>query len=1134
MGNWQLGKAMGYAKDKMGAVFEGCSHAWCYAWYSAHFFGDPAQTLRIGDYNNPVTFNGENPNDGESDVSIGTSSLSVTINDPDGDIFNWTIETSPDVGDSSGNNASNGSKTCSISGLSYSTAYTWYVNATDGDTWTRESYTFTTEAAPVNDPPVFSGASITNGSTGVALSTSSVSITINDPEGDTFNWTIQTSPNVGNSSDNNAGNGSKSCTISGLVAGTSYKWYVNATDGNSWTRSWYSFRTSYAPNISSPSPSDGSINVDTATSSISVLISDQDADTFNWTIQTSPNVGSSSGNNAVNGTKSCSISGLNYSTVYTWYVNVTDGDSWTNSTYNFTTRSKYVPNPPSSFVAAADGRFEIDLSWVKPSYAYKTLIEWKNTSSPWTRGSGTVLYNGTGQSVSHSDLSPSTTVYYQAWSWNETDRSWSTTNRSDDATTASNTLPSIGSPSPVNGSVDQETTLTWSVAISDSNGDVFNWTIECSNGQSSNANGASNGTKQLSINGLGYLTNYTVWVNVTDSYGWTRTWYTFTTREAVNYPPVFSSLSLTNGSVGVTLGLSSLSLVINDTEGDTIDWSIETSPDIGGNSGSGVNGTMSCDVSDLFAGITYKWYVNATDGNSWARSWYSFRTSYAPTVISPSPSNGSTGVSISTTSLSVTISDLDGETFNWTISTSPNIGNNSVNDAVNGMKSCTVSGLGYSTVYTWFVNVTDGDSWTNKSYSFTTEAYTPPSPPSGPSGPSSTNDPPVAEAGGPYTGFIGQSVSFDGSSSNDSDGVIVTYSWSFGDGTTGAGVQVSHSYSNAGVYTVTLTVTDNDGDSDSDTATVTVSVYQGSTNNSNQTNGYQTYNSSSNQTFYDVPGEVVDIIQSIVGNVSVIENISIGDTVCYLMDTDGDGSVDMLFNSVTNNVTMVYRIGSNTYLIDEDGDEQWDYVYDATYGSISPYVGEKQEEKTFILDLWIFVGSIGLAAVLVFVWYYKNRIQLFMLTHRFSKIRWRVLSSKPGIYHHSKPVHKTAHKRPPVGKNADVLVDELVKDVKLVESISKEEMDVLEEDIISQKVDDLLKRSLKTSGYSLKKMDDGYSRDLDVSFLVDHTKVSKFIDEVEFSDVARYAIVKRLKECDVDREIDDLIFSKRMRGFSGN
>ena len=82
--------------------------------------------------------------------------------------------------------------------------------------------------------------------------------------------------------------------------------------------------------------------------------------------------------------------------------------------------------------------------------------------------------------------------------------------------------------------------------------------------------------------------------------------------------------------------------------------------------------------------------------------------------------------------------------------------------------------------------------------------------------------PPVADANGPYTGCVGESINFDGSGSYDPDGTIVSYQWDFGDGDTGSGVTPSHTYDNCEVYTVTLTVTDNDGLTDTDDSTVEI------------------------------------------------------------------------------------------------------------------------------------------------------------------------------------------------------------------------------------------------------------------------------------------------------------------------
>ncbi len=84
------------------------------------------------------------------------------------------------------------------------------------------------------------------------------------------------------------------------------------------------------------------------------------------------------------------------------------------------------------------------------------------------------------------------------------------------------------------------------------------------------------------------------------------------------------------------------------------------------------------------------------------------------------------------------------------------------------------------------------------------------------------SQPPVAIISGPTGGLVGETLSFDGSGSSDSDGQIVSYAWNFGDGTTGNGISVTHSYSAAGSYQVVLTVTDDDGLTDEATHTVQI------------------------------------------------------------------------------------------------------------------------------------------------------------------------------------------------------------------------------------------------------------------------------------------------------------------------
>jgi PKD repeat protein len=84
----------------------------------------------------------------------------------------------------------------------------------------------------------------------------------------------------------------------------------------------------------------------------------------------------------------------------------------------------------------------------------------------------------------------------------------------------------------------------------------------------------------------------------------------------------------------------------------------------------------------------------------------------------------------------------------------------------------------------------------------------------GPGAVKPANHPPVANAGGPYTGSEGSVVLFNGSASSDPDGDPLTYDWDFGDGTPhGTGATPGHVYTDnrAGGYTVTLKVTDTGG-----------------------------------------------------------------------------------------------------------------------------------------------------------------------------------------------------------------------------------------------------------------------------------------------------------------------------------
>ena len=89
--------------------------------------------------------------------------------------------------------------------------------------------------------------------------------------------------------------------------------------------------------------------------------------------------------------------------------------------------------------------------------------------------------------------------------------------------------------------------------------------------------------------------------------------------------------------------------------------------------------------------------------------------------------------------------------------------------------------------------------------------------------PSGNAAPIAAFTATPTSGDIPLAVAFDGSSSSDSGGTILSYAWTFGDGGTATGptATTTHTYLTAGVYTATLTVTDDLGATGSKSATIT-------------------------------------------------------------------------------------------------------------------------------------------------------------------------------------------------------------------------------------------------------------------------------------------------------------------------
>lgn len=89
------------------------------------------------------------------------------------------------------------------------------------------------------------------------------------------------------------------------------------------------------------------------------------------------------------------------------------------------------------------------------------------------------------------------------------------------------------------------------------------------------------------------------------------------------------------------------------------------------------------------------------------------------------------------------------------------------------------------------------------------------------------NNPPVADAGGPYMAQIGQTITLDGSGSYDPDpgDSIISYEWDLdnnGQYNDATGVNPMWFWNSVGTRTIRLRVTDQSGETDTDTSTVTI------------------------------------------------------------------------------------------------------------------------------------------------------------------------------------------------------------------------------------------------------------------------------------------------------------------------
>ena len=128
-------------------------------------------------------------------------------------------------------------------------------------------------------------------------------------------------------------------------------------------------------------------------------------------------------------------------------------------------------------------------------------------------------------------------------------------------------------------------------------------------------------------------------------------------------------------------------------------------------------------------------------------------------------------------------------------------------------------------------------------------------------------------------------------------------------------------------------------------------------------------------------------------NLRDVTKIYPGGKPYFLVDVNDDNSFDVLYNPTTKTTSAIEKSGGK-YLMDTNGDGEWNYIYDTADGSISTYSEEGTTSET--LSIWMLMIPVLilmiLAVISIIAWYYIKNI--------------RIKSKHPRYEEHKKPETK--------------------------------------------------------------------------------------------------------------------------------
>jgi len=596
-----------------------------------------------------------------------------------------------------------------------------------------------------------------------------------------------------------------------------------------------------------------------------------------------------------------------------------------------------------------------------------------------------------------------------------------------------NNPPNISSsPNPSNSAIDISinATLSWIGGDPDS-GDTVTYDVYFEAGDSSPDVLVSDDQLGTSYDPgtMIYNTHYYWQIVATDNHGSSTigSIWDFTTLNEPNNPPYEpSDPTPVNYATEIDVN-ANLSWTGGDPDGDTVTYYIY----FGTNSNPPLykpnHNNTSFDPGEMISNTTYYWkivsmdnYGETTTGPIWEfTTKYVYQPPYEP--YNPTPRDNKTSVNIY-------------QTLQWT-GGDPNIEDTVTYDVYFGTNNSLLPKLesnqssetydpgemNYDTTYYWEIIAWDnhGAFTTGDIWSFTTGSKS-----TGGSGGGGAIQPankvPVANASASdKNGFVNRVVTFNGSYSYDEDGEITNYTWSFGDNNYGYDIITTHTYKKEGVYKIKLTVTDNDDVSNSDSFNIVISqpnnqpitpqidgpktgkqnieynftlfstdpdndkiqyVINWGDDQTNETDFFANGTMYTEKHKWTSPGVykiriyAIDInsAESGLAETSILIDIFYCKNIGYFIDEDSNGIYDSFYSNQTGIKTVTERLENGSYLINNDLDSDWNYIYNTQTGTLrayssKAYPGETETDNTIfyvlalvvIIVLLIFFAMLG-------------------------------------------------------------------------------------------------------------------------------------------------------------------------------